>query len=164
VNQWVWNLRLELGQHLSAMPMRTTEFAAASEPVVASGPVTTGEYGPPQWARRSFTGGFPGSAFLLQSDGTLLCPTHHPLYPQERRPERDGSYRLLYAARIGDCRRCELRAHCQESSSTVKLRRVSAVFWPQISHPQAPSAPVLGPPQPLPPLWHDWPRRRILRN
>ncbi|MFL5586325.1 MAG: hypothetical protein ACJ8DI_01555, partial [Ktedonobacteraceae bacterium] len=60
-------------------------------------------YGPAQWARTSFTGGFPGSAFTPQPDGTLLCPANHPLYAQERRPQRDGSYRVLYAARIGDC-------------------------------------------------------------
>jgi hypothetical protein len=181
VNQWVWNLRLEFGQHLSPTPMRTTEFAPGSAPASTSVPASTstpastsapapaGAYGPPQWARLSFTGGFPGSAFLPQPDGTLLCPAHHLLYPQERRPERDGSYRLLYAARIGDCRSCELRTQCQESCSTIKPRRVSAVFWPHISHPQVPSAPVLGPPQPLPPptlpvLWCDWPRCRIRRN
>lgn len=117
----------------------------------------------------SFTGGFPGSAFQLQPDGTLLCPAHHVLYPQERRPEREGSYRLLYAARIGDCRSCDLRAKCQESSSTVKPRRVSAVFWPQISPLPVPSAPVPEPPRTLPSptrpvFWRDWPRCRIRRN
>jgi hypothetical protein len=181
LHQWVWNLRLELGQQLSPIPIRTTEFAPASDPVAVldasashapvpvhepSSPV---EYGLPQWARPSFTGGFPGSAFLPQSDGTLLCPAQHLLYPQERRAERDGSYRLLYAARIGDCRACNLRAKCLESCSTVKPRRVSAVFWPQISSPQVPAAPILGPLPPLPPptlpvLWHDWPRCRIRRN
>jgi hypothetical protein len=43
-----------------------------------------------------------------------------------------------------------LRAKCQESSSTVKPRRVSAVFWPLPAKPQAPSAPVLKPPSPPP--------------
>ena len=175
VNQWIWNLRLEFGQQLSPMPMRTTEFAPATEPAPATAPLPVSalpppvEYGPPQWARLSFTRGFPGSAFLPQPDGTLLCPPHHFLYPQERRPERDGSYRLLYAARIGDCRSCELRARCQESNSSVKPRRVSAVIFPQISRPQVPSAPVNGPPPSLPPpihpvLWRDWPRCRIRRN
>jgi hypothetical protein len=169
VNQWLWNLRMELGQQLSPTAIRTTEFAAASEPVSASEPAPSVVYGPPQWARRSFTGGFPGSAFTLQPDGRLLCPANHPLYPQERRPEHDGSYRLLYAARIGDCRSCELRAECQESRSTVKPRRISAVFWPQAASRQVPSPPVLGPPQPLPSptlpvLWRDWPRCHIRRN
>jgi hypothetical protein len=181
LSQWMWNLRLELGQHLSPTEMRTTEFApaleaapvpeAASAPEAAPAPV---KYGPPQWARRSFTDGFPGSAFLLQPDGSLLCPANHPLYPQERRPERDGSYRLLYAARIGDCRNCELRAQCQESPSTSKPRRVSAVFWPLSSHEVVLSAPAIVPPSPLPKprealppspvLWRDWPRCQIRRN
>ncbi len=95
--QWVWNLRLELGQTLSPAELRTTEFAPAStvEPVHAYEPgegaalsasAPSERYGPPQWARPSFTHGFPGSAFTPQPDGTLRCPANHPLYPQERRP------------------------------------------------------------------------------
>jgi hypothetical protein len=175
LSQWMWNLRLELGQHLAPTEMRFTEFAPARQapPAPAIEPAPTGthpapvKYGPPQWARTSFTGGFAGAAFTLQSDGSLLCPANHPLYPQERRPERDGSYRLLYAARIGDCRACPLRAQCQESLSTTKPRRVSAVFWPIASHQSVPSAPVLQPPSPLPQypvLWGDWPRCLIRRN
>jgi hypothetical protein len=90
INQWLWNIRSELGQHLSPVPMRITEFAPVSEPALVSESAPM-EYGPPQWARPSFTGGFPGSAFRPQPDGPLLCPAHHPLYPQERRPERGGS-------------------------------------------------------------------------
>jgi len=199
VSQWVWNLRLELGQNLSPNPMRTTEFAAACgaspasvpepasasepapapepapasepapapEPAPASEPAPALTDGPPQWARRSFTRGYPGSAFTLQADGSLLCPTHHPLYPQERRPERDGSLRVLYAARIGDCRDCLVRAQCQENLLTIKPRRVSAVFWPILSNQVLTSAPMLGPPQPpacSPVMWGDWPRCHIRRT
>jgi hypothetical protein len=129
-------------------------------------------YGPPQWARRSFTGGFPGSAFTLQPDGSLLCPANHSLFAQARRPERDGSLRVLYAARIGDCRQCELRAHCQESLSTNKPRRVSAVFWPVTVRVVAATIPSLPDPPPKmhesvpchPVLWGDWPRCQIRRN
>src|SRR5438552_11155030 len=104
----------------------------------------------------SFTHGFPGSAFTPQPDGTLRCPAHHPLYLQERRPERDGSLRVLYAARIGHCRSCPLRAQCQESRTTLKPRRVSAVLWPlNTSHadssPPPDSAPALLPSAPV--LW-----------
>ena len=169
VSQWVWNLRLELGQHLSPTQMRTTEFARAfvSESAPASEPAPALAYGPPQWARQSFTGGFPGSAFTPQPDGNLLCPANHPLYPQERRPERDGSLRVLYAARIGDCRDCLLRAQCQENLLTIKPRRVSAVFWPISSHQVRRNAPILAPPEPpalSPVLWGDWPRCHIRRN
>ncbi len=112
--QWVWNIRLELGQQLSGAQLCITEFAptleaepvAKEEPAPEDSPAPSVIYGPPQWARPSFTGGFPGSAFTLQPDGTLCCPADHPLYPQERRPERDGSLRVLYAARIGHCRSC----------------------------------------------------------
>jgi hypothetical protein len=179
--QWVWNLRLELGQKLSPSELRTTEFAKAMalEPPLASEPVPAVEpipaekpppqvqYGPPQWARPSFTGGFPGSAFTLQPDGTLRCPADRPLYPQERRPERDGSLRVLYAARIGHCRCCPLRAQCQERSESVKPRRVSAVLWPVESVLSDASPPLEALPQALPlapVVWKDWPRCRLRRT
>jgi hypothetical protein len=169
--QWIWNVRLELGQQLSQTELRTTEFASVREaealstetpePAEVSPPAIT--YGPPQWARPSFTHGFPGSAFTLQPDGTLRCPANHPLYLQERRPERDGSLRILYAARIGHCRSCLLRAQCQESGTTIKPRRVSAVVWPLESSPPAhDNAPAAPPCAPV--LWKDWPRCAIRRR
>jgi hypothetical protein len=144
-------------------------------------------YGPPQWAQPSFTHGFPGSAFVPQPDGTLRCPAGHPLFVQERRPERNGSLRVLYAARIGHCRPCPLREQCQESSSTQKPRRVSAVFWPRTAPPAAippecatsvseaqraspvaeetPAFPTPSPPVPVQPVrWGDWPRCQIRRT
>ena len=51
-----------------------------------------------------------------------------PIIPSISRsgvPPRDGSLRLLYAARIGHCRACPLRVQCQESSTTLKPRRGS---------------------------------------
>jgi hypothetical protein len=173
--QWMWNVRLELGQQLSPAELRTTEFALereaeappTGEPEPTAAPSPTVTYGPPQWARPSFTHGFPGSAFTSQPDGTLRCPADHPLYLQERRPERNGSLRILYAARIGHCRSRPLRAQCQESSNTIKPRRVSAVLWPLSTSPSdsspppdtasasLPSAPV---------LWRDWPRCGIRRT
>jgi hypothetical protein len=105
LSQWIWNIRLELGHHLTPLPMRLTEFAPASvvewtpslvsaqDGALVAGPTpdpsvpTEGQaawfasYGPPQFARPSSTGGFAGSAFVLQPDGTLRCPADHPLYP-----------------------------------------------------------------------------------
>jgi hypothetical protein len=172
--QWVWNLRLELGQKLSPSELRTTEFAPAValapplavELVPAEKPTPQVQYGPAQWARPSWTSGFPGSAFTPQPDGTLRCPADRPLYPQERRPERDGSIRVVYAARIGHCRSCPLRAQCQERRSSVKPRRVSAVLWPLASVLSDASPPLQDPPEALPlapVLWKDWPRCRIRR-
>src|SRR6266536_4255588 len=107
VNQWKWNLRLELGQQISPTIMGLTEFASAQASTPAqeqiseqtstpaqeqiseqtstpaqeqiseqtSAPIL---YGPPRWAHRSFTKGFAGEDFALQSDGTLRCPAGHP--------------------------------------------------------------------------------------
>ncbi|HLX55789.1 MAG TPA: hypothetical protein VKR83_02075 [Ktedonobacteraceae bacterium] len=73
LSQWVWNLRLEFGQHLSPTPMHTTEFAPANEISPASELAPTLTYGPPQWARRSFTRGFAGADFVLQPE----APSSH---------------------------------------------------------------------------------------
>ncbi len=171
--QWIWNLRLELGHALHPTPMRTTEFAPAQvgesaetapDPVLRPSEPAPVIYGPPQWARPSYTKGFAGADFALQPDGTLRCPAGCPLYPQERRPERDGSLRVLYAARIGHCRSCPLREQCQESATTIKARRVSAVYWPVSSRSSvsgesspAPEGSSLSP-IPHPVLWGDWQR------
>jgi hypothetical protein len=233
INQWIWNLRLELGQQAQATTMRVTDLSysqvqeppmpspdddpppdgtsppvppdavplsaetapvdpAASPPVPdkADGAETSqnaldwpASYGPPNWARPSFTHGFPGSAFPPQPDGTLRCPAGYPLFVQERRPERNGSLRVLYAARIGHCRPCPLRAQCQEAGTTLKPRRVSAVFWPRTPPPAVSPpgkvAPVseaeqtvppaeeipASPPVPIQPVrWGDWPRCQIRRT
>jgi hypothetical protein len=225
INQWIWNLRLELGQHLQATTMRVTDLAYSQvqepstlppdddpPPDGAPPPVPPGtappstetapvdpapssaetsqnaldplaSYGPPQWAQPSFTHGFPGSAFTPQPDGTLRCPAGHPLFIQERRNERNGSLRVVYAARIGHCRPCSLRQQCQASGSTKKPRRVSAVFWPCTSPPGAspsggatpvPEADQASPPAeqapaslpvPAQPVrWGDWSRCQIRRT
>ncbi|MFL5586085.1 MAG: hypothetical protein ACJ8DI_00315, partial [Ktedonobacteraceae bacterium] len=205
ISQWMWNLRLELGQHLTPFAMRLMEFspAQAAEPAVVAEPVTVAEpaavaepvtvaepaavaeplsYGPPQWARRSFTKGFAGVDFVLQSDGTLRCPADHPLTVQERRPERHGSVRIVYGAQITHCRPCPLRAQCQEATTTLKSRQVSAVVWPLTSDASVltasppppieasptvleplPSPPPLAP-APFPVLWGDWQRSSSRRQ
>jgi len=165
LNQWVWNLRLELGQQLHPTPFRLTELAPAlpplPPPVPTPPPVT---YGPPQWARPAQMGGFPGEAFQPQPDGTLRCPADHPLYPQERRPERNGNLRVLYAARIAHCRACDLRDQCQGYGvDTRKPRRVSAVLWPLVPQPTLPLEPPSTTAE-LPLLCRDWPRSRLRRD
>jgi len=129
---------------------------------------TSAVYGTAEWARTSRVGLFAGADFEPQPDGTLRCPANHPLYPQERRAERDGTVRVVYAARIGDCRACPLREQClAHGKETKHPRRVSAVLWP-IEGPSP--APVLVPspaPATQPILWGDWSRcqtrRRLMR-
>lgn len=166
LSQWVWNLRLELGQQLHPTPFRLTELAPAlpqpAAPVPPPLPPVT--YGPPQWAGPAQMGGFPAELFQPRPDGTLRCPADQPLYPQERRPERNGSLRVVYAARIAHCRACDLREQCQGYGvETRKPRRVSAVLWPLETQ--------LTPPVKLPAaaadlalLWRDWPRSRLRRD
>ena len=188
LHQWIWNLRLDFGHRLSPSAMRLTQFATAQpsapvhalEPAEPSVPVPAQEgvvYGLARWAHRSFTKGFAGSDFAPQPDGTLQCPAGHCLSVHERRPERNGSVRLVYGARMRDCRPCPLRSQCQESPTTLKPRQVSAIVWPIASGPlvstisplplvAAPLAQVKPPPilAPFPVLWGDWPRSHVRRN
>jgi hypothetical protein len=161
VAQWIWNLRLELGHTLHPTPMRTTEFATARspEPVVppSSAVQTDVSYKPPVWAV-SRMGCIAGKHFTPQPDGTLHCPAGFPLYPQERRFERDGSVRVVYAARIGHCRPCSMREECQGyGAATKKPRRVSAVLWP-LDKTEKTIAPSLSLSTSYPILWGDWQR------
>lgn len=167
VSQWMWNLRLELGHRLHPTPMHTTEFAPAQAqplPQPASDEPVCVTYGPPEWARAAPMGGFAADAFTPQSDGTLRCPAGQPLYVQERRPQRDGSLRVLYAARVGHCRVCQLREQCQGyGTATKQPRRVSAVLRPIEGPPLPPSAPPpLSAPHPI--LWGDWSRCQTRRE
>ncbi len=166
LSQWIWNLRLELGHALHPTPLRTTEFAPAqAEPVAQpeSSKPTDLSYGPPQWAV-SRMGCIAGAHFTPQPDGTLHCPAGFPLYPQERRPERDGSLRIVYAARIGHCRPCPFREQCQGyGTATKKPRRVSAVLWPADGPSPSPTLPSAHPAS-HPILWGDWQRRSHRRE
>jgi hypothetical protein len=151
ISQWVWNLRLELGHQLEPTVLRTTEFApAVSEALEEHGP--SAGYGKPSAATSWKAGRFSGEAFPLQPDGTLRCPADKTLHPTEQRREADGSLRVLYAARIGDCRACPLREQCQwHGPKTTKPRRVSLLLHPL----SVGSAPL---------LWCDWSRREHRRT
>ena len=86
-------------------------------------------YDKPSAAAPWKVGRFSGEAFPLQPDGTLRCPAGKVLHPTEQRPEADGSLRVVYAARIVDCRACPLREQCQwHGNKTTKPRRVSLLF------------------------------------
>lgn len=174
LSPWVWNLRLELGHRLHPTPMRTTQFASAAvsaEPASLSPLTSMASYGPPTFAKTWKQGRMEGQDFTPQPDGTLRCPVGNPLYPQERRPERDGTLRVVYAARIGHCRPCPLREQCQwHGRSTKKPRRVSAVLHPLIETPKLDEVPQAGLAT-SPIVWGDWPRRshrrelvKLLRN
>src|SRR5205085_2533508 len=140
LSQWMWNLRQELRKPRQPTQMRLTVFAEAqtetfspparlpSQPACEP-PLAEPSFGPPQWARPARVGSLGGEHFVLQPNGTLRCPQGATLYQQERRPEHDGTLRVLYSARIADCRACPMRTQCQgHGTSTKKPRRVSAVL------------------------------------
>lgn len=185
ISQWIWNLRLELGHLLHPTPVRITELAPAQPdltsqqgdghqgtaqppachltacPSAQPAPVL---YGPPEFAQTPRAGKFAATAFEPQPDGTLRCPAGHPLYAEARRPEHDGTVRLLYAARLPDCRGCQLREHCLGYGNQTKgPRRVSAVLRP-VEGPSPPTEgtlPLAAPTEPI--LWGDWSRSATRR-
>jgi len=122
-------------------------------------------YGALEWAGTSRVGLFAGADFQPQPDGTLRCPTNHPLYPQERRAEQDGTVRIVYAARIRDCRACSLRVQClAHGQETKRARRVSAVRRP-IEGPSPQPVPAASPGTAVQPiLWGDWSRCQTRRR
>lgn len=146
VSQWVWNLRLELGHQLKPEPLRTTEFA----PVLGtpqSRQTPAPGYEPPVIGGTWKAGYYSGTDFGLSPDGTVCCPANKRLFPQEQRLERSGSLRIVYEARIADCRACEQRSRCQwHGQENQHPRRVSVLLHPR----QSGSNPV---------LWQDWPRK-----
>jgi len=154
ISQWIWNLRLELGHHLLADPVRTTEFASAyvaeQTPIADSVSPIQG-YGPTEVASSWKAGRFTGRDFAFQPDGTLRCPAGQKLSAHERRREADGSLRVVYSASIRSCRPCPVREQCQWlGKATTKPRQVSVLLHPLTIG----SAPL---------LWRDWSRRRHRR-
>ena len=124
INQWVWNLPLEVGHHLHPDPVRTTSIAPAhlAEPAQPAGSATPPQgYGPVEVALPWKAGRFSGRDFPFQPDGTLHCPAKQALVAHERRREADGSLRVVYCASIGSCRPCSLRGQCQwQGKATTK--------------------------------------------
>src|SRR5712691_1035148 len=173
LSQWMWNLRQELSQPRQPTSMRLTEFSPPRTEALPSADPPPAEllFGPPQWARAPRVGSLGGRDFLLQADGKLRCRQGATLYPQERRPEHDRTVRVLYAARIADCRCCPLRIPCQEHGTSTKTpRRVSAVLHPlprPAAEEQTPAGLAAPSPAAHPILWGDWsrtqPRRAWIR-
>src|SRR5260221_13819558 len=80
-------------------------------------------------------------------------------------PPRDGSVRVLYAARVGHCRACPLREQCQGyGTATKKPRRESRVLWPLDGVPPEPAIPPALAPASHAILWGDWSRCQTRRE
>jgi hypothetical protein len=89
--QWVWNLRLALGQAMQGGKTREMEWAAASAapPFLVSEESSPQEYGSWQLAAAfgRATGRFGADTFVLQEDGMLPCPAGAHLWLSEVRQE-----------------------------------------------------------------------------
>jgi hypothetical protein len=169
-SQWVWNLRLTLGQKLQEAPLRDIEWApATSIPAqLVIEPDAQQEYGPWQVAEANANVGHKASyfgpdQFLWQEDGTLQCPTGTTLR-QVRRPHEDHEHtqRSTYKAHRADCVDCPLQAQCRLPShkgagarSVTVLRRA---LPPPLAKEQLPPVP-LGPMR-----WMDISARGIRRT
>jgi hypothetical protein len=138
--QWVWNLRLALGQRLEGVAdgsARSMEWAPALPATAVELPVATSatsdetaaEFGPLEWAapRGRAKGSFGAEAFTLREDGMLQCPAGRLLWLSETRQESATTQRFIYVARDQDCASCPVRASCvSQSASGKRGRRVSA--------------------------------------
>jgi hypothetical protein len=129
--QWVWNLRLSLGQTLQKAELREIEWAPSKETpplLLMEEPVEA--YGPWEWAAAfgRATGRFGAEAFTLQDDGKLRCPAGASLWLSEVRQENAFTQRAVYLAYQTDCLRCSLREQClAPGAKGDRARRVSAV-------------------------------------
>ncbi len=165
--QWVWNLRLCLGQSMQDMQLREIEWAPPKEspPFFEAVEDVPEEYGPWQWAA-SFgraTGRFGADAFTLQEDGKLRCPAGASLWLSEVRQENAFTQRAVYLAYQTDCQRCALREQCLASGAKGdRARRVSAF---RRLLPPPPPVPVERKPVLLGPIrWVDVPGRALRRT
>jgi hypothetical protein len=136
--QWVWNLRLALGQQMQTNTVREIEWAPVKEapPLFVAVENAPQEYGPWQWARQfgAATGRFGAEAFPLQENGMLRCEAgSKPL------AERNASRKCLYATGRLRCLEdwtvhtvnCGNNAWDEERRAIVLVGSVqSAVFYP----------------------------------
>ena len=160
LSQWVWNIRLRMGQAAQPQPLRWTRWESAAlmspaaepdravpsgallEPAVAvvehrqpaPTPAQTADlvpiYGPLElsqpWAkaRRRFS----AQDFRFGEGDTLICPTGKILRPRERRRLPNGDLRVLYAAKVHECRTCPQAGACLgRGASGEDGRRVSGM-------------------------------------
>ncbi len=130
--QWVWNLRLSLGQTMQVGQLREIEWAPPTEApavFIAEDPPPE-EYGEWQWAAAfgRATGRFGAEDFVLQEDGKLRCPAGASLWLSEVRQENAFTQRAVYLAYQTDCQPCALREQClAKGAKGDRARRVSAV-------------------------------------
>jgi hypothetical protein len=71
---------------------------------------------------------YAAANFQVSEEDTLRCPEGKVLRVEERRVQGNGELRVLYGAKVGDCRNCRVVEACLGEGGKVKRgRRVSGV-------------------------------------
>lgn len=97
-----------------------TDSADAPEQVPTYGPLRLSH----DWVKAPRP--FSAQSFRVGEGDTLICPAGKVLRPCERREQANGELRVLYAAKVGDCRICAQVEACLGEHGAVKRgRRVS---------------------------------------
>ncbi len=136
-SQWVWNLRLTLGQTGQATPLRQIEWSPipdtlpATTPSLALEEAKEEEYGPFHWAGDAgrARGRFAASAFVRAARMGRCAVLPGPSSgAQEQRQETPYAQRLVFCAPLEECQACLLREQCLGRGARGNCaRRVSAV-------------------------------------
>ena len=122
VCQWVWNLRLSLGQTMQPGKVRELEWSPRHAKLLFSSPLKKPHRksmvrgsGPP---RSDELQGVSGQRTrVLQEDGKLCCPSGAKLWLSEVRQENAFTQRAVYLAYQTDCQHCSLRKQCLSSGA-----------------------------------------------
>lgn len=110
-------------------PQSAGATAASDSPSEAMAPEVP-SYGPLRLAYSWMKQPPPYAAvnFQVGEDDTLRCPEGKVLRVEERRVQDNGELRVLYGAKVGDCRSCGVVEACLGAGGAVKRgRRVSGV-------------------------------------
>jgi hypothetical protein len=132
--QWVWNLRLELGQALSPSELRTTEFAPARtvELVHACEPAVGAARSQVNACGNVWTSEVRPSILYAWLSRLCLCTPTGWDAAVSRQPPPLSAIRSVPSTMAPMlavvCRSCPLRPQCLISSTTLKPQRVSAVL------------------------------------
>jgi hypothetical protein len=132
-------------------PAEAVAPAAASASDTVDAPELVPTYGPLRlshdWVKTPRP--FSAQAFTPGEGDTLICPAANVLRVCERREQANGELRILYAAKVRDCRSCEQVEACLGEHEAVKRgRRVSGtrqvVGWQERPRASEPSMEARG--------------------
>jgi hypothetical protein len=170
INQWAWNLRLELGHRQQPIPVRWTYWDETHPlPVDSAQPAADNADDPPApqpaadnaddppapqptagpvlelSTGPNVRGRYTGRDFTIDADGRPRCPAGVLLRAQHRTPLPSGDVRICFAAPSPSCRACAQRAQCippngQRGRRIIGYERQQPVASAAADTPAAPDA------------------------